>query len=127
MTTKHLTTEEFKRRVMNYDNNNGWNFLGERPAIIDFYAPWCSPCRSLAPILDELAEEYNGQVDIYKVNVDQEAELSQYFNIRSIPSILFIPIGDSPKMTHGAISKEDIKELINQQLLSVQPLSFQFY
>ena len=83
----HLTKADFLTKVANYETNpNEWKFLGERPALIDFYATWCGPCKMLAPVLDELAEEYEGKIDIYKIDVDAEEELAALFGIRSVPS-----------------------------------------
>lgn len=110
MSVKHLSLEEFKDKIFDYTKNEDWNFNGEKPALIDFYADWCGPCKMVAPILDELAEEYDGKVDIYKVNTEVEQELSSMFGIRSIPSLLFIPMEDVPKMQKGALQKNDFKK-----------------
>lgn len=114
----NLTKADFLNKVANYEANpNEWKFLGERPAIIDFYATWCGPCKMLAPVLDELAAEYEGQIDIYKVNVEEEEELSALFGIRSVPSILFIPMEGQPQMAQGAMPKPALKEAIHSVLL----------
>jgi len=112
-----LTTAEFNKKVANLENGNEWKFLGERPAIIDFFATWCGPCKMLSPILDELSEEYEGKVDFYKVDVDQESKLSELFNIRSVPSLLFIPLTGNPGMLQGALPKVQLKNTINDILL----------
>lgn len=112
-----LTTAEFNKKVANLENGNEWKFLGERPAIIDFFATWCGPCKMLSPILDELSEEYEGKVDFYKVDVDQESKLSELFNIRSVPSLLFIPLTGNPGMLQGALPKVQLKNSINDILL----------
>ena len=113
MATIHLNFEDFKRRVANPDTMmQDWNFLGTRPAVIDFYATWCGPCKMLSPILDEVAKQYAGRVDIYKVNVDEEAELADAFNIRSIPTLYFIPVNGKPKVTVGGMSKQDLLKQI---------------
>lgn len=118
MKAMNLTKADFLNKVANYEANpNEWKFLGERPAIIDFYATWCGPCKMLAPVLDELAAEYEGQIDIYKVNVEEEEELSALFGIRSVPSILFIPMEGQPQMTQGAMPKPALKEAIHSVLL----------
>lgn len=118
MKAKNLTTAEFLKRVMDYKNNpNGWKFLGERPAVIDFYATWCGPCKMLAPILDEIAADYHGQIDVYKVNVEEEEELASLFGIRSVPSILFIPMSDKPQMVQGVLPKKTFNEAIRDILL----------
>lgn len=118
MKAMNLTKVDFLNKVANYEANpNEWKFLGERPAIIDFYATWCGPCKMLAPVLDELAAEYEGQIDIYKVNVEEEEELSALFGIRSVPSILFIPMEGQPQMAQGAMPKPALKEAIHSVLL----------
>lgn len=115
--TINLTKEEFIKKVMDFTNNpSEWKYLGDKPAIIDFYASWCGPCRMLAPIMDELAKEYEGKIYIYKVDTEAEEELSQLFGIRSIPSILFIPMEGKPMMTQGALPKAELKRMINENL-----------
>lgn len=118
MSAVHLTKADFLTRVANYEANpNEWKFLGERPALIDFYATWCGPCKMLAPVLDELADEYTGQVDIYKVNVDEEEDLAALFGIRSVPSLLFVPMSGAPQMAQGALPKKNLKDAIQHVLL----------
>ncbi|WP_298662881.1 thioredoxin [uncultured Barnesiella sp.] len=118
MKTIELTKADFLKKVMDYETNpNEWKYLGDKPAIIDFYASWCGPCKMVAPILEELAEEYDGQIYIYKVNTEEEQELAGLFGIRSIPSILFIPMGEQPQMTTGAMPKSSFKEAIDKVLL----------
>lgn len=118
MKTKELTKADFLSKIANYEENpNVWKFLGERPAIVDFYASWCGPCKMVAPILEELAEEYDGKIDIYKVNTEQEQELAMAFGIRSIPSILFIPMQGAPQMAQGAMPKPTFREAIDTVLL----------
>lgn len=118
MKTRHLTKQEFINEVANYEANpNEWKFLGNRPALIDFYAPWCGPCKMMSPIMDELSEEYAGRVDIYKVNVEEEEELAALFGIRSIPSLLFIPLQGKPQMAQGAMPKPALQEAIRNTLL----------
>ena len=117
MATIHLTKGGFLRRVADLENNpNEFKFLGDKPALIDFYASWCNPCQMLAPTLEELSEEYAGKVDIYKVDVDDERELADIFGIRSIPTLLFIPMEGSPKRTMGAMPKSQLKELLDSML-----------
>ena len=89
-------------KVFNYEENKEWKFEGDKPCIIDFYADWCGPCKMVAPILEELSEEYKGKVDIYKVDTEVEQELSAAFGIRSIPSMLFVPQDEQPQMAQGA-------------------------
>lgn len=117
MATKKLTTEEFKTKVFDYTKSNEWKFAGTKPAMIDFYADWCGPCKMVAPILEELSEEYGDKLDIYKVDTEVEQELSAVFGIRSIPSMLFIPVADQPKMQAGALPKNVLKEIIDKELL----------
>jgi thioredoxin 1 len=106
---EHLTKETFKEKVFNFDENEDWKFEGDKPAVIDFYADWCGPCKMVAPILDELATEYEGKIDIYKVNTEDEFELAGMFGIQSIPSILFIPMGALPKDTFKTAFSEVLK------------------
>ncbi len=114
---ENLTKETFKQKVFDYEKNKEWKFAGERPAIVDFYADWCGPCKAVAPVLADLAAQYDGKVDIYKVNTDQEQELAQVFGIRSIPSILFIPMEDKPQMAMGALPKSAFVDTIENLLL----------
>ena len=118
MKTIALTKADFLKKVADYEKNpEEWIYLGDKPAIIDFYASWCGPCKMVAPILEELAAEYDGQIYVYKVNTEQEQELAALFNIRSIPSFLFIPMNDKPQMAMGAMSKSSFKEAIDGVLL----------
>ncbi len=114
--TEHLTTDEFKARVFNWDENSEWKYEGSLPAIIDFYADWCGPCKMVAPILEELSEEYDGKLHIYKVDTDKEQELAMAFGIQSIPSILFIPMDEKPQMAAGALPKETLQQVIKDVL-----------
>ncbi len=114
---EHLTKQTFIEKVFDYENKKEWEFNGERPCIIDFYADWCAPCRMVAPILEELSNEYEGKVDIYKIDTEREQELASVFGIRSIPSILFVPMGDRPQMAAGALPKESFVQAINDVLL----------
>ena len=114
----HLTKAEFLTKVANYEANpQEWKYLGDRPAIIDFYADWCGPCKSIAPVLEELAAEYDGQIYIYKINTETEQELASAFGIRSIPSLLFVPMNEAPQMAQGAMPKSAFKEAIETVLL----------
>ncbi len=110
--TELLTKDSFLEKVFNYEKNKEWEFKGEIPAIIDFYADWCGPCKMLSPILEQLSEQYEGKVKIYKVDTEAERELSAMFGIRSIPSMLFCPIGEDPQMANGALPKKQIEEII---------------
>ena len=114
----HITKAEFLEKVMNYEKNpQEWIYLGDKPCLIDFYASWCGPCKRLAPVLDELAQEYDGEIYIYKVNTEQERELAAVFGIRSIPTLLFCPMGENPQVAQGALPKEQLKEAIDKVLL----------
>lgn len=115
---EHLTKQTFLEKVFDYENKKEWEFSGELPCIIDFYADWCAPCKMVAPILEELAEEYKGKVNIYKVDTEAEQELAAVFGIRSIPSILFVPKNDKPQMAAGALPKESFVQAINEILLN---------
>lgn len=115
---EHLTKETFLEKVFNYEKNNEWKFEGTLPYIIDFYADWCGPCKMVAPILEELSQEYAGKVNIYKVDTEVEQELAAAFGIRSIPSMLFCPVEGKPQMAMGALPKQALKDAINDVLLS---------
>jgi thioredoxin len=104
--TEHLTKETFKSKVFDYEKNKEWKFEGEKPCIVDFYADWCGPCKMVSPVLEELAKDFDGKMDVYKVNTEEEQELAAAFGIRSIPSFLFIPINGQPQMAMGALPKE---------------------
>jgi len=118
MKTIKLNKEDFLAKVVNYETTpKEWKYLGDKPAIIDFYADWCGPCRAVAPAMEELAEEYSGKIYIYKVDTDKEQELAGVFGIRSIPSILFIPMTGQPQMAQGALPKSELKKMIDEFLL----------
>ena len=111
----HLDTEGFTTKVA--DLTKEWKYLGDKPAIIDFYASWCGPCKMVAPILEELAEEYGDSIVIYKVNTEKERELSSAFGIRSIPTLIFVPMGENPQVVQGAMGKADFRKVIDEVLL----------
>ena len=115
MAAEHLTKESFLEKIFDYENNQEWNYKGDKPAIIDFYADWCGPCKMVAPIIEELSEEYEGLVDIYKIDTETEEELAAVFGIRSIPSILFIPVDGQPQMAAGALPKAQFIKLIEDK------------
>ena len=118
MGTIHLTKAEFLTKVFDFESNpTEWRGSGDKPAIVDFYASWCGPCRTIAPILEELAKEYDGKVYIYKVDTEAEPELAAAFGIQSIPSILFIPMKGQPQMAKGALPKVTFKKAIDELLL----------
>ncbi len=114
--SEHLTAEAFKEKVFNYDVNKEWKFEGEVPCLIDFYADWCQPCKTVAPILEELEEEYNGKIKVYKVNTEDERELAGTFGIQSIPSLLFVPMEGQPQMAMGALPKDTFVTAIKDVL-----------
>jgi len=117
MNTVQLTAEDFKTKVLDYTTQQEWNYQGTLPAIIDFYADWCGPCKMVAPILEELAKEYEGKLIIYKVDTEKEQELAAIFEIRSIPTFLFIPMTGKPMLQPGALPKNVFKKVIDEQLV----------
>lgn len=117
MALEHLTKETFLNKVFDYEKNQDWKYAGELPCLIDFYADWCSPCKMVAPILEELAVEYKGKINIYKVDTEEEQELAGVFGIRSIPSLLFCPKDGAPQMAMGALPKDTFKKAIDDILL----------
>jgi thioredoxin len=117
MATIQLTTQGFKEKVFNYETEKDWKYQGTLPAIIDFYADWCGPCKMVAPVLEELSKEYEDRLLIYKVNTDIEQELSSVFGIQSIPTILFIGADGEPMMQPGAFPKHAFKKIIEEKLL----------
>ena len=114
---EHLTKDTFLKKVFNYEVNREWKYEGDLPCIIDFYADWCGPCKMVAPILEELAEEYSGKIHIYKVDTEDQQELAAAFGIRSIPSMLFCPMDEQPQMAQGALPKATLKKAIEEVLL----------
>ena len=113
---EHLKKETCISKVFNYENNKEWKFEGDKPCIIDFYADWCGPCKMVAPILEELAEEYDGKLNVYKIDTEAEQELAAVFGIRSIPSLLFVPLDGQPQMAAGALPKETFKKAFKDVL-----------
>jgi thioredoxin len=114
--TEHLTVDTFKEKVFNFEENKEWKFEGEKPCVIDFYADWCGPCKMVAPILEELSEEYDGKLDIFKVNTEEQKELSAIFGIQSIPSLLFVPKDGQPQMAMGALPKDTLEKAFKDVL-----------
>lgn len=119
----YLTLETFKNEVFDFEKNKDWKFEGELPCLIDFYADWCGPCKMVAPILEELAEEYKGKINIFKVDTEDQQELAAMFGIRSIPSLLFCPKDGQPQMAMGALPKQTFIKAIDDILLKEQPIS----
>jgi thioredoxin 1 len=117
--TQNLNKETFLDKVFNYEKNKEWKYLGELPSLVDFWAPWCGPCRMVGPVLEELSNEYEGKVNFYKVNTEEEQELASVFGIQSIPSLLFIPKDRQPMMAVGALPKDTLKEIIDKELLGI--------
>ena len=117
MATVHLTTQDFKDKVFNYQTEKEWKYNGQLPAIIDFYADWCGPCKMVAPVLEELSKEYEGHLHIYKINTEKESELAAVFGIQSIPTFLFIPVDGEPMMQPGAFPKKVFQQVIEEHLL----------
>jgi len=114
--TEHLTKETFVTKVYDYEKNAEWKFEGEVPSIIDFWAEWCGPCKMISPVLDEIAKEYDGKLNVYKVNVDEEVDVASAFGIQSIPSLLFIPLNEKPRLAVGALPKANILKLVKDVL-----------
>jgi len=114
--TENLNKETFLEKVFNYEKEKEWKYNGELPAIIDFWAPWCGPCRMVGPVLEKISDEYAGKLIVYKVNTDEEQELAAAFGIQSIPSILFIPVNGQPQMAVGALPKSTIESAIKDVL-----------
>jgi thioredoxin len=119
---ENLTKETFLEKVFNFEENKEWTFEGKIPVLIDFYADWCGPCKSLAPILEQLSEDYKGKIDIYKIDTEAEQELAAAFAIRSIPSMLFGPLGGQPQMANGALPKAELERIIADVLKVEKPL-----
>jgi len=116
--SEHLTKETFREKVFDFEINKEWKFEGAVPALVDFWAPWCGPCRVVGPVIEELSEEYAGKMNFYKVNTEEEQELAGMFGIQSIPSLLFIPVSGQPAMALGALPKKEIKRYIDRELLA---------
>ena len=115
---ENLTKQSFVEKVFDFEKNSEWKYQGELPCVIDFWAPWCGPCRAVGPVIEELSKEYDGKVNFYKINTDDEQELAGAFGIRSIPSLLFVPMTGQPKMAVGALPKNALKEAIDKELLA---------
>jgi thioredoxin len=119
---EHLTKETFKEKVFNFELNKDWKYEGSTPCMIDFYADWCGPCKMVAPVLEELQKEYGSNLVIYKVNTENERELSAMFGIQSIPSLLFVPVDGQPQMAMGALPKSTFEKAIEEVLNVKKPV-----
>jgi len=121
---EHLTKETFLSKVFDYEQNSEWKYKGDKPCVIDFYADWCGPCKMVSPILEDLARDFDGKLDIYKVNTEEEQELAAVFGIRNIPSILFVPSTGQPQMAMGALPKDTLikafKDVLNVEKQGVE-------
>ena len=117
-TIVYLTNESFKKMVFNFEANKAWKYEGTTPALIDFYADWCGPCRTLSPVIEEIAKEYAGKIIVYKVDTEKEKQLSQSLGITSLPTLLFVPVTGQPQAAMGALPKETLVKIINDVLLS---------
>jgi thioredoxin len=121
--TEHLNGEGFKARIFDWEKNKEWKYQGALPAIVDFYAEWCGPCKMLGPVLEELSTKYEGKLSVYKVDTDKEPELSGLFDISSVPTLLFIPKEGEPSIALGALPKPQLEKVIGELLLKVQSTS----
>ena len=113
---EHLTKETFKEKVFDFEANKDWKFEGDKPCLIDFYADWCQPCKAVAPVLEELQKEYDGKLNIYKIDTEDQQELAGMFGVRSIPSLLFVPMNEQPQMAQGALPKDAFEKAIKDVL-----------
>lgn len=120
---EHLTKETFKEKVFNFEQNKDWKYEGSKPCLIDFYANWCGPCKMVAPILEELQQEYGDSLHIYKVDTEDQRELASMFGIQSIPSLLFVPVEGQPQMAMGALPKATFEQAISEVLKVEKPIS----
>jgi len=117
MPTIQLDTQGFKDKIFNYETESEWKYQGTKAAIIDFYADWCGPCKTVAPVLEELSDRYKDDLAIYKIDTDKEMELSSLFGIQSIPTLLFIPVNSNPIVQKGALPKNILQQIIEERLL----------
>jgi thioredoxin 1 len=116
-----LDEKTFKAKVFDYEAEKGWKYAGNLPAVVDFYADWCAPCRALAPVMTEIAGEYAGKIHVYKVDTEASPELAGLFGVRSIPSILFIPMDGKPSMATGLLPKQELKKAIKETMNVPEP------
>ena len=122
MATIQMNLADFKEKVFDFEKEEEWKYAGTLPAIIDFYADWCGPCKAIAPVLEELSKKYEGRLLIYKIDTDKESDLSAIFGIQSIPTLLFIPMEGSPMLQKGAVPKNALEEVIEQRLLAEEEI-----
>lgn len=120
---EHLTKETFKEKVFNFEQNKDWKYEGSKPCLIDFYANWCGPCKMVAPVLEELQQEYGDSLHIYKVDTEDQRELASMFGVQSIPSLLFVPVEGQPQMAMGALPKATFEQAISEVLKVEKPIS----
>lgn len=120
---EHLTKETFKEKVFNFEQNKDWKYEGRKPCLIDFYANWCGPCKMVAPVLEELQQEYGDSLHIYKVDTEDQRELASMFGVQSIPSLLFVPVEGQPQMAMGALPKATFEQAISEVLKVEKPIS----
>lgn len=113
---EHLTKEDFKKNVFDFESKKEWEFAGSLPCVVDFYADWCGPCKMIAPTLEALASEYEGKLKVYKVNTDREQDIATAFGVSSIPSLLFIPTEGKPQMAVGALSRQHFEKAFREVL-----------
>ncbi|MFW5753595.1 MAG: thioredoxin [Marinilabiliaceae bacterium] len=111
-----LDKDAFVNQVFDYENNSEWKYKGDKPAIIDFYADWCGPCKKLSPLLEELQSDYNGKIQIYKVDTEKSKELAAAFGIQSLPTIVFVPMNEEPQAVLGFVPKEKLTEMVSNIL-----------
>ena len=114
---RYITTAQFRERVFDYKSEKDWKYLGDKPCVIDFYTTWCGPCKRLAPIMEELSQQYCDQVVFYKADTERERELAYLFNINSIPQVLYVPVEGKPMLLKGLYPKENIISIIDEFLL----------
>jgi len=116
---EYLTKETFKEKIWDYEANpQEWVYEGTEPAIIDFYADWCKPCKMVAPILDEISQDYAGKIKVYKIDTQKQRELASVFQVSSIPAFLYIPVEGKPQMDRGFKQKEAFEKIISDFLLA---------
>ena len=111
----NITKEDFAKKVYdikNVESADDLKLIGDKPVVIDFYAPWCGPCKMLEPIFEEVSEEYKSKVDFYKVDIDEELEIAVAFGVRSVPMMLYIPTEGKPNLEVGAPNKDELKYLV---------------